>query len=244
MQRAVSAPADAEHDFGPEPTWDSEPWDDGGGDWDASNVPVPEWEGDERSATTAPEASRTTDSKASTPASPPPATPKGYVAPVPSFGVADRPVAPPPGASAATWGMPVPAPSPAAVEPGTPAPAKNGKLSRYQRLMNRAAGIIDSGHAPVHAPITTDPAAGAWGNPDEAPDFARPRPTPEANHAAPKPVAPIELDETEFVPSDEDIEIEDSSLIGVPAIERILNGRIIEERDAQGNVIERPNRPR
>ena len=48
----------------------------------------------------------------------------------------------------------------------------------------------------------------------------------------------------ELVASDDDIAIEDSSLIGVPAIERILNGRVIEERDAAGNVIERPNRPR
>ncbi len=242
--QSVTASTDDEQGFGSEPTWDSEPWDDDGGDWDASNVPVPDWEGDQRSAATEPEAGRTTAPKSSAPASSPPTTPKGYVAPTPSFGVADRPVAPPPGASAATWGMPVPAPAPAAAEPGTPVPPNNGKLSRYQRLMNRAAGIVDSGPAPVHAPITTDPAAGAWGNPDDAPDFARPRPTPEANQGARKPAAPIELDETEFVPSDEDIEIEDSSLIGVPAIERILNGRIIEERDAQGNVIERPNRPR
>ncbi len=232
--------------FGPEPTWDSEPWDDGGGDWDASSVPVPDWEPDPGTPVAGPavEENPSVPAGTSLPAAPPPAAPKGYVAPAPSFGAADRPVAPPPGASAATWGMPVPAPAPAAEEPGAPAPANGGKLSRYQRLMNRAAGISDSHPAPVHAPITTDPSAGAWGNPDDAPDFARPRPTPVADQRPQAPVAPVELEETEFVPSDDDIEIEDSSLIGVPAIERILKGLVIEERDAQGNVIERPGRPR
>ncbi|WP_411731531.1 hypothetical protein [Paeniglutamicibacter sp.] len=250
------APSDEDPGFGPEPTWDSEPWDDGAGDWDASSVPVPDWEADLGTASAEPArdngmaAPAPVDRETSRPAAPAPAAPKGYVAPAPSLGVADRPVAPPPGASAATWGMPVPAPVAAsAAEPGAPAGpaagANGGKLSRYQRLMNRAAGITDSG--PAHAParITTDPAAGAWGNPDDAPDFARPRPVaPVENPRPPAPAAPVELDDTEFVPSDDDIAIEDSSLIGVPAIERILNGRIIEERDAQGNVIERPNRPR
>ncbi|EMQ97328.1 DNA polymerase III subunit gamma and tau [Paeniglutamicibacter gangotriensis] len=250
---APSAPSawtasDEDPGFGPEPTWDSEPWDDGGGDWDAASVPVPDWESDP--GTPAPEArvddSRYAPAGASRPAVPAPARPEGYVAPAPSLGDAGRPVAPPPGASAATWGMPVPAPEPtAAPTTGASAPANGAKLSRYQRLMNRAAGITDSTPAPVHAPITTDPAAGAWGNPDDAPDFARPRPAgdPGPPPAGARPT-PVESDETEFVPSDDDIEIEDSSLIGVPAIERILNGRIIEERDAQGNVIERPNRPR
>ena len=232
--------------FGSEPTWDSEPWDDGGGDWDASSVPVPDWEGELGTPVAGPAVQDDPSGAAgaSLPAAPPPATPKGYVAPAPSLGAADRPVAPPPGASAATWGMPVPAPAPAAEEPGAPVPANGGKLSRYQRLMNRAAGITDSHPAPVHAPITTDPSAGAWGNPDDAPDFARPRTTLPAEQRPQAPVAPVELDETEFVPSDDDIEIEDSSLIGVPAIERILKGLVIEERDAQGNVIERPSRPR
>lgn len=252
------APADEDPGFGPEPIWDSEPWDDGGGDWDASSVPVPDWEADLGTAPPSPAsgngptAPATVASETPRPAAPAPAAPKGYVAPAPSLGAADRPVAPPPGASAATWGMPVPAPTPVAAAtqvPGAPAGSAagstGGKLSRYQRLMNRAAGITDSGPAVAPARIPTDPAAGAWGNPDDAPDFARPRPVePGQSHRPPAPAAPVELDETEFVPSEDDIAIEDSSLIGVPAIERILNGRIIEERDAQGNVIERPNRPR
>ncbi|MBV1779315.1 DNA polymerase III subunit gamma and tau [Paeniglutamicibacter sp. ABSL32-1] len=250
----VPAPSDEDPGFGPEPTWDSEPWDDGGGDWDASSVPVPDWEADLGTSTAEP--ARDAGPAAPAPASgevprpAAPAAPKGYVAPAPSLGAADRPVAPRPGASAATWGMPVPAPVAETVEvsgapAGPVAGANGGKLSRYQRLMNRAAGITGQGPSPVPAPIATDPAAGAWGNPDDAPDFARPRPAaPEENSRAPEPARAVELDDTEFVPSDDDIAIEDSSLIGVPAIERILNGRIIEERDAAGNVIERPNRPR
>lgn len=240
--------------YGEEPSWDSEPWDDGGGDWDASSVPVPEWESEAgsfvpgNSAAPAPESAATPANDASLPAAPPPVTPKGYVAPAPSYGAADRPVAPPPGASAATWGMPVQAPEQVSTAPaassGAGSPANGGKLSRYQRLMNRANGVVDAAPRPAHIPITTDPAAGAWGNPADAPDFARPRTTPAPTPSAPTPAAPVVSEDTEFVPSDDDIEIEDSSLIGVPAIERLLNGRIIEERDAHGTVIERPNRPR
>ncbi|MFJ6416650.1 DNA polymerase III subunit gamma and tau [Paeniglutamicibacter sp. NPDC091659] len=243
--------------FGPEPTFDSEPWDDAGGDWDAASVPVPDWDADPGTPTGSAEPAWGMDSAApapraaaaSLPPIPPPATPKGYVAPAPSLGAADRPVAPPPGASAATWGMPVPAPAAPAPSAGpaqaSSAPASDGKLSRYQRLMNRAAGVADGGSARVAAQqVPTDPAAGAWGNPADAPDFARPRPTPEPNQQAPAQSTPVESDDTEFVPSDDDIAIEDSSLLGVPAIERILKGRVIEERDPQGNVIERPDRIR
>ena len=240
-----------------EPTYDSEPWDDAGGDSDASSVPVPDWDAALGTATGSAEPAWGTDSAApapraaaaSLPPVPPPATPKGYVAPAPSLGAADRPVAPPPGASAATWGMPVPAPAApapsAGAAPVSNAPAADGKLSRYQRLMNRAAGVTDGGSARVVARAgSTDPTAGAWGNPADAPDFARPRPTPEPSQQAPAQPTPVESDDTEFVPSDDDIAIEDSSLLGVPAIERILKGRVIEERDPQGNVIERPDRIR
>ncbi|PQZ89605.1 AAA family ATPase [Arthrobacter sp. MYb227] len=236
--------------FGPEPSYDSDPWEDTGGDWDPDSVPVPDWEPEGGGSAQVAEPAWGTESAAPLPIStelppiPPPATPKGYVAPAPSLGAADRPVAPPPGAPAATWGMPVTVPEPEAVPIPVAAPTSGGPLSRYQRLMNRAAGIAD---APMHSPaqqMPTDPAAGAWGDPADAPDFARPRSTETpANPAVVQPT-PVESDDTEFVPSDDDIEVEDSSLIGVPAIERILKGRIIEERDPQGNVIERPNRAR
>ena len=241
---------DEDPGFGPEPNFESDPWEDTGGDWDPDSVPVPDWE--PAGAPSAPveepawgsEAAAPLPRSTELPPIPPPATPKGYVAPAPSLGAADRPVAPPPGAPAATWGMPVAAPEPEAAPVPVRKPTAGEPLSRYQRLMNRAAGIAD---APMHSPapqMPTDPAAGAWGDPADAPDFARPRNTDSpANPAVVQPT-PVESDDTEFVPSDDDIAVEDSSLIGVPAIERILKGRIIEERDPQGNVIERPNRGR
>lgn len=251
---AAASFGDEDPGYGPEPIYDSEPWDDAGGDWDATSVPVPEWDSEIVTATPAAGPAWGADAAAPAPQPvstelppiPPPATPKGYVAPAPSLGAADRPVAPPPGASAATWGVPMPAPAPTVSEQtDSPSiPGNNGKLSRYQRLMNRAAGVPD---APMHSPVPpmpTDPAAGAWGNPDDAPDFARPRPASGPSAQAPAKPATVELDDTEFVPSEDDIAIEDSSLIGIPAIERILKGRVIEERDPQGNVIERPNKGR
>ena len=44
----------------------------------------------------------------------------------------------------------------------------------------------------------------------------------------------------EDIPSDDDIAIEESGLVGRPAIERLLNGRLIEERDHEGNVVGKP----
>ena len=85
-------------------------------------------------------------------------------------------------------------------------------MSRYQQLMNQAK----------NAPIAPAPAQSArgWGGPASAPDPA-PAQDPE-----------------EFVPSDDDIEVEDSALIGVPAVERLLGGMVIEQRDVNGNVVE------
>lgn len=85
-------------------------------------------------------------------------------------------------------------------------------MSRYQQLMNQAK---DSPTAP--APTQ---AASGWGGPSAAPDRAA-----------------IQEPE-EFVPSDDDIQVEDSALIGVPAVERLLGGLVIEQRDVNGNVVE------
>ncbi|MBG6085065.1 DNA polymerase III subunit gamma and tau [Zhihengliuella flava] len=48
------------------------------------------------------------------------------------------------------------------------------------------------------------------------------------------------VDDADFVPSDDDIAIEDSTVIGRAAIERILNGRMIEERHHDGTPINHP----
>ncbi|WP_246049832.1 DNA polymerase III subunit gamma and tau [Glutamicibacter creatinolyticus] len=136
------------------------------------------------------------------------------------------PVAPAHGAGHASaadnaWGQPA-APraqsgAPAAPAPAAPAaPAAQGgqRLSRYQQLMNQAR----SSSSPV------DSAAGSWGQPQRsAPQRPTPQPEPEPD---------------EFVPSDDDIAVEDSNLIGVPAIERLLGGVVIEQRDTNGNPVE------
>lgn len=85
-------------------------------------------------------------------------------------------------------------------------------MSRYQQLMNQAKSS-PSAPAPTQA-------AGGWGGPS----------------ASASPVQNQELEE--FVPSDDDIEVEDSALIGVPAVERLLGGMVIEQRDVNGNVVE------
>ena len=123
---------------------------------------------------------------------------------------APSPAAPAPAPEAAPrWGAPQPEPEPA---PAASAPASTGRMSRYQQLMNQAK----------NAPSAPAPAQSArgWGGPASAPDPA-PAQEPE-----------------EFVPSDDDIEVEDSALIGVPAVERLLGGMVIEQRDVNGNVVE------
>lgn len=83
-------------------------------------------------------------------------------------------------------------------------------MSRYQQLMNQSK---DAAQAP--APVQE---ASGWGGAPTEP--------------------PVVEDPQEFVPSDDDIEVEDSTLIGVPAIERLLGGMVIEQRDVNGNIVE------
>ncbi|MFD1376567.1 DNA polymerase III subunit gamma and tau [Micrococcus antarcticus] len=111
--------------------------------------------------------------------------------------------------SAPGWGAPQAEPAP---DPADSAPAASGRMSRYQQLMDQAKNA-PSAPAPAQA-------ARGWGGPASAP--------------APAPVQEPE----EFVPSDDDIEVEDSALIGVPAVERLLGGMVIEQRDVNGNVVE------
>ncbi|MFJ2352801.1 DNA polymerase III subunit gamma and tau [Glutamicibacter sp. NPDC087673] len=111
--------------------------------------------------------------------------------------------------SAPGWGAPQAEPAP---DPADSAPAASGRMSRYQQLMDQAKNA-PSAPAPAQA-------ASGWGGPASAP--------------APAPVQEPE----EFVPSDDDIEVEDSALIGVPAVERLLGGMVIEQRDVNGNVVE------
>ena len=113
--------------------------------------------------------------------------------------------------TAPSWGAPDPAAQPAST-PADPRPnAGSGRMSRYQQLMNQAKDA-----APAAAPVQS---ASGWGG-------------------APLPPEPAMEDPYEFVPSDDDIEVEDSALIGVPAVERLLGGMVIEQRDVNGNIVE------
>ena len=121
------------------------------------------------------------------------------------------------------WGEPLdtqptpvtPAESPASGPDSGRSPAAGQRLSRYQQLMNQSKGTSA-------APVETT--GGSWGQPQSSvPQRSTPQPAPEPE---------------EFVPSDDDIAVEDSALIGVPAIERLLGGMVIEQRDANGNVVE------
>ncbi|QIV87407.1 DNA polymerase III subunit gamma and tau [Glutamicibacter mishrai] len=111
--------------------------------------------------------------------------------------------------AAPSWGAPQQEQA-AASEPA--APAASQRMSRYQQLMNQAKSS-PSAPAPTQA-------AGGWGGPSAS-------------------ASPVQNQEPEeFVPSDDDIEVEDSALIGVPAVERLLGGMVIEQRDVNGNVVE------
>ncbi|SCC39295.1 DNA polymerase III subunit gamma and tau [Arthrobacter sp. NIO-1057] len=111
--------------------------------------------------------------------------------------------------AAPSWGTP----QQETARPSQPVtPVAGQRMSRYQQLMNQAKSS-ESTPAPPQA-------AGGWGGPSQAPAVAQSQ-EPE-----------------EFVPSDDDIEVEDSALIGVPAVERLLGGMVIEQRDVNGNVVE------
>ncbi|MGP9781892.1 DNA polymerase III subunit gamma and tau [Glutamicibacter sp. AOP12-B1-11] len=132
------------------------------------------------------------------------------VAPEPVRVAPPKPSVQPATESAPAWGAPgEPAEQPIAE---APAPTAGQRLSRYQQLMSQAK---DSAPA-----VPVESSASNWGTPDRA---QPPSPAPEPE---------------EFTPSEDDIEVEDSALIGVPAVERLLGGMVIEQRDVNGNVVE------
>lgn len=102
-------------------------------------------------------------------------------------------------------------PSDSDEQPEAQAPVSGARLSRYQQLMSQSKDSAPSAH-----PTSS---GNGWGAPDQV---AR--------------VAPTEPED--FSPSEDDIEVEDSALIGVPAVERLLGGLVIEQRDVNGNVVE------
>ncbi|WP_417233797.1 DNA polymerase III subunit gamma and tau [Arthrobacter sp.] len=233
------APAEGPTDFGPEPE------DDGGYDWGSDNVPVAPWDAPATaSAPSGPPAEPPTrggtDPNGETwqrPAGPAPVEPTGTnrrVAPSPERPAAPAPAgtpaAPAPGApAAAAPAAPAPgqaaAPAPGAVAPSSsipspatptreaPQPAPGKPMSRYQQLLNQA-----------QAKESGTPGAGTAGPPGGG---AAPRRGP----------ADVESTYVEDIPSDDDISIEESGVVGRSAIERLLNGRLIEERNHDGTPV-------
>ena len=61
---------------------------------------------------------------------------------------------------------------------------------------------------------------------------ARNRPAEPAQNGQP---GGISLSYVEDIPSEDDVAIEDSGLVGRAAIERILGGRLVEERSLDGS---------
>ncbi|MDN5905353.1 MAG: hypothetical protein L0H86_06935, partial [Micrococcaceae bacterium] len=120
----------------------------------------------------------------------------------------------------AGFGAPV-APAPGAVPPPSapavpereaPQPVSDKPMSRYQQLLNQARMKDQS------APSAPGMASGGGATP-------------------PEPRTDVESTYVEDIPSDDDISIEESGMVGRPAIERLLNGRLIEERNHDGTPI-------
>ncbi|GAA1355621.1 hypothetical protein GCM10009596_03150 [Arthrobacter rhombi] len=240
---AGPGPAEGPTDFGPEPE------DDGGYDWGSDTVPVAPWDAPpspEPATTPVPTAPTRggTDPEGETwqrPAGPAPVEPAEMArraapaplrtaAPAPSGAPAapapgGAPAAPAPGAPAAPAPGSAAAPAPGAVAPSSsasapaappreaPQPTPGKPMSRYQQLLNQAQ-VKDAQR--TGPPADAQPRGGA-----------APRGGP----------ADVESKYVEDIPSDDDISIEESGVVGRSAIERLLNGRLIEERNHDGTPV-------
>lgn len=224
-----ATPADeGPSDFGPEPE------DDGGYDWGSDSVPVAPWDEPSRPQAPAAEPPTTratrpegetwqrpeaTEPVPAAPAAPSPAVASAAAAPAPSAPQAPAAPAPSETSAAAAPAPAAPAPgpgvppsAPAVPEREAPLPAANKPMSRYQQLLNQAR-------------LKEQPTPGAPGM--------------TSGGGATPPVARTDVESTyvEDIPSDDDISIEESGVVGRPAIERLLNGRLIEERNHDGTPI-------
>lgn len=139
-----------------------------------------------------------------------PATPAPRAATTPQQ--PDAPAAPVPG-SAPAAPSPAPVAPPAAPTPSTPAappvrPA-GAKLSRYQQLLAQSNN-------------SSQGTSSGWGAPASS---------------VPAPVEPEPVDDYDFVPSEDDEHLENSVAFGRAAFENILNAKLIEETDLEGNPL-------
>ena len=96
-------------------------------------------------------------------------------------------------------------------------------MSRYQQLMEAAKRAEGQGN---NARI---------GRPGQATDFNPSAPAHGSGHRpAPGPDHDLDLNHVEDIPSADDPTIEEAGLVGRRAIERILGGRLMEERPIEG----------
>ena len=143
-----------------------------------------------------------------------PQQPDAPAAPAPgSAPAAPTPEAPPPAApsptSAQAPSAPTPSAAPAQAPTVPPARPAGAKLSRYQQLLAQS----------------NNPSQGTssgWGAPAQS---------------APAPAQPEPVDDYDFVPSEDDEHLENSVAFGRAAFENILNAKLIEETDLEGNPL-------
>ncbi len=145
-----------------------------------------------------------------------PAAPVPLAAPAPT---ATAPAAPAPTPAAPATGSAPAAPSPAPVAPpAAPTPSApaappvrpaGAKLSRYQQLLAQSNN-------------SSQGTSSGWGAPASS---------------VPAPVEPEPVDDYDFVPSEDDEHLENSVAFGRAAFENILNAKLIEETDLEGNPL-------
>ncbi|HEY8293978.1 MAG TPA: hypothetical protein VIG41_01455 [Micrococcaceae bacterium] len=97
-----------------------------------------------------------------------------------------------------------------------------------------AASTVAAGSNP--APVTDPPSDAAAPGPRKMSRYERLKNSPEAQAGrASAPERKVDLPYVEDIPSADDETIEESGLIGRAAVERILGGRLIEERSVNGS---------
>ena len=171
--------------------------------------PEPQPEKPAAPAAPAPRAT-TTPQQPGAPAAPVPGSAPAAPLPKPAT---PTPAAPPPTAPSPTSAQPPSAPTPSATPAQAPTvpPARpaGAKLSRYQQLLAQS----------------NDPSQGTssgWDAPAQS---------------AQAPVEPEPVDDYDFVPSEDDEHLENSVAFGRAAFENILNAKLIEETDLEGNPL-------
>lgn len=171
--------------------------------------PEPQPEKPAAPATPAPRAA-TTPLQPDAPAAPVPGSAPAAPLPKPAT---PTPAAPPPAAPSPTSAQPPSAPTPSATPAQAPTvpPARptGAKLSRYQQLLAQSNNPSEG-------------TSSGWGAPAQS---------------APAPAPPEPVDDYDFVPSEDDEHLENSVAFGRAAFENILNAKLIEETDLEGNPL-------